>query len=59
MIIEIDALAPGDDEKVLLPETLHLGEGMPEMVAVPARESIVIHSHVFPLLLQPGKLKLL
>ena len=46
-IIEIDAFAPGDDEELFLPEALHLGKGVPEVVPVPAPQGVTVVSHLF------------
>ena len=46
-VIEIDAFAPGDDEELFLPEALHLGKGVPEVVPVPAPQGVAVVSHFF------------
>jgi hypothetical protein len=44
-IIKIYSFAPGDDEELFLPEALHLGKGMPEMVPVPSSQGVVVVRH--------------
>jgi hypothetical protein len=41
-IVEVNALAMGDDQEFFFPEASHLGEGMPEVVMVPAGQGVAI-----------------
>ena len=45
-IIEVNPFPPADNQRGFLPEALHLGEGVPDMLPVPLPESlgVVIHS---------------
>ena len=45
---EVDALAPGDDQELFFPEALHLGEGMPEVLPVPARQGFAVVGRFLP-----------
>ena len=45
LIEEIAAFSPGDDQEFFLPEALHLGEGMPEVLPVPAHQGVAVASH--------------
>ncbi len=45
LVEEVGTLSPGDDEQFFGNKGLHLGEGMPEVVPVPAGQGVVVIGH--------------
>jgi hypothetical protein len=52
--MEVNAFSPGDDQELLLPEGLHLGEGMPEVIPVPLDQGVVVIVHDYLRILSLG-----